>query len=95
MQTPNAKYTPNYKEHLIEVVVEVDKRKARHFKAKKYLSSQKIVEDKKDGSLILSYEVTQDMEMDEVIKKWLPYVKVISPSSLKQSIEKDLREYLQ
>ncbi len=95
MQTPNAKYTPEYREHLIEVIVEVDKCKARHFKAKKYLSSQKIVEEKEDGSLILSYEVTQDMEMDEVIKKWLPYVKVISPDSLKKSIEKDLQEYLQ
>ena len=68
MQTPNAKYTPEYKEQLIEVTVEVDKRKARFFKAKKYLSSQKIVEEKEDGSLIVSYEVTQEMEMDEVIK---------------------------
>jgi len=95
MQTPNAKYTPGYKEYLIEVIVEVDKRKARFFKAKKYLSSQKIIEEKANGNLILSYEVTQEMEMDEVIKKWLPYVKVLSPNSLKESIEKDLREYLQ
>ena len=94
MQTPNAKYTPKYKEHLIEVIVEVDKRKARFFKAKKYLSSQKIVEEKDNGSLILSYEVTQDMEMDELIKKWLPYMKVISPVSLKEKIKNDLREYL-
>ena len=95
MQTPHAKYTPGYQAHLIEVIVEVDKRKARFFKAKKYLSSQKILEEKEDGTLILSYEVTQEMEMDELIKKWLPYVKVISPGSLKESIEKDLRDYLQ
>jgi len=94
MQTPNAKYTPEYREHLIEVIVEVDKRKAKHFKAKKHLLSQKIIEEREDGTLILSYEVTQEMEMHEIIKKWLPYVKVISPNSLKESIEKDLREYL-
>jgi predicted DNA-binding transcriptional regulator YafY len=95
MQTPWAKYACNYKEHLIEVIVEISAIKAQHFKAKKHLPSQKIVEEKEDGTLVLSYEVTQDMEMNEVIKKWLPYLKVLSPNSLKESIEKDLREYLQ
>jgi predicted DNA-binding transcriptional regulator YafY len=94
IQTPWAKYSFNYKEHLIEVFVEIDNSKAHHFKAKKYLPSQKIIEEKEDGTLILSYEVTQDIEMDELIKKWLPYVKVLSPNSLKESIEKDLRVYL-
>ena len=30
----------------------------------------------------------------ELIKKWIPYVKVISPISLKEKIEKELRDYL-
>lgn len=94
MQTPMAKYTPNYKEHLVEVLVEVCVAKAHHFKAKKYLPSQKTVEEKEDGTLVLSFTVTQELEMMDIIKRWIPHMDVISPQSLKEKINKDLIEYL-
>jgi predicted DNA-binding transcriptional regulator YafY len=94
MQTPLAKYTPGYKEHLIDVIVEVASEKAHHFKAKKHLPSQKIIEEKEDGTLVLSYTVTQTIEIDDLIKRWIPSMKVTSPSSLKERIHKDLTEYL-
>jgi predicted DNA-binding transcriptional regulator YafY len=94
MQTPFSKYTPNFRNHLIDVVVEVDKTKARFFKAKKFLPSQKEIQTKQDGTLILSYRVTQEMEMEELIKRWIPYMRVVSPLSLREKIEGDLREYL-
>lgn len=34
------------------------------------------------------------MEIEELIKKWIPYIKVIEPLSLKEKIENDLRSYL-
>ena len=95
MQTPFAIYKKNYKQHLLEVVIEVDKQKAYFFRAKDYLKSQKIIETKENGNILISYKVTQVLEVDELIKKWLPYVRVISPVSLKESIEDALREYLQ
>jgi len=94
MQTPMAKYTPNFKEHLIEVIVEVNAIKSQHFKAKKYLPSQKITEEKKNGNLLLSFVVTQTLEMQDIIKRWIPHMKVVSPLSLKDQIDKELLEYL-
>ena len=94
MQTPFSKYTPEFRKHLIDVVVEVSSEKARFFKAKKFLPSQNTVEENDDGSLVLSFSVTQEMEMEELIKKWIPHMKVIAPLSLKQKIEDDLRVYL-
>ncbi|MEA2020075.1 MAG: hypothetical protein U9N59_16730 [Campylobacterota bacterium] len=44
--------------------------------------------------LVVNYKVTQEYEVEELIKKWIPYVKVISPLSLKQKIDDQLREYL-
>ena len=95
IQTPFATYSPNFKSKLIEVLLEVDASKAHFFKAKSFLKSQKIVETKPNGNLIVSYQVTQIMEMDELIKKWLPYLKVVTPVSLKQKIEDDIRLYLE
>ena len=94
IQTPFPKYTPNYKIHMIEVLVEIDKEKANFFKLKKFLPSQKVMEIKDDGSILLSFKVTQEMEMEEIIKKWIPYMKVIKPLSLKKKIEDDLKKYL-
>ncbi len=94
MQTPMAKYRPTYREHLIEVLVEVNASKAHHFKAKKYLPSQKTIEEKEDGTLVLSFTVTQELEMMDIIKRWIPHMRVISPQSLKKSIDEDLVAYL-
>ena len=94
MQTPFSKYTPNFRLHLIDVVVEVASVKAKFFRAKKFLPSQNIVEQKEDGSLVISFKVTQDLEVEELIKKWLPFMKVIAPLSLKQKIDAELRAYL-
>jgi len=95
LQTPFPKYTKNFREHLIDVVVEVNPQKARFFKAKKFLPSQKEVITKEDGTLVLSFKVTQEMEIEELVKKWIPYIKVIEPLSLREKIRKDLMEYLE
>jgi predicted DNA-binding transcriptional regulator YafY len=94
MQTPLARYTPGYREHLIEVLVEVKASRAHYFKSKKYLPSQEIIEEKDDGTLVLSYTVTQEMELIDIVKRWIPHMRVIAPTSLKERIHKDLTEYL-
>jgi predicted DNA-binding transcriptional regulator YafY len=94
MQTPFAKYRENFRKYLIEVILEVNKQKANFFKNKKQLSSQNIIETKDNGNILVSYKVTQFREIDEIIKKWLPYVRVISPIELKNKIDKELKDYL-
>ena len=94
MQTPFSVYRRDYKKHLINVVLEVDKSKAYYFENKKYLKSQEILEKKDNGNLLIKYRVTQEMEIEEIVKRWIPFVKVIEPLSLKQKIESDLKSYL-
>lgn len=94
MQTPFARYDIDFKSKLIDVVLEVDKSKAYFFKVKKFLSTQNIEDEKENGNIVVSYKVTQELEVDELIKKWIPYVKVIEPISLKERIENELRDYL-
>ena len=58
------------------------------------IRSDKNSQHEQDGSFVISFKVTQDMEVEELIKKWLPFMKVITPISLKQKIDKELRTYL-
>jgi predicted DNA-binding transcriptional regulator YafY len=94
LQTPFPRYQKNFRTHLINVVVEVPKEKARFFKLKKHLPSQREVKTKEDGSLVLAFRVTQASEVKELVKKWIPYMKVIEPVELTEEIEGELREYL-
>lgn len=95
IQTPFPQYKPQYRKHLVDVQVEVNSAKAYFFKVKQHLKSQKIIETKENGNLIVGFQVTQEMELESLIKSWLPHIKVISPVSLKEKIESELRSYLE
>ena len=68
MQTPFSIYRRDYKKHLINVVLEVDKSKAFYFENKKYLKSQD-VKKQDNGNLLATFKVTQEMKIEELIKK--------------------------
>ncbi len=77
-----------------EVIVEVSSKIMRHFKHKKHLKSQKIIKESKRG-LTISYEVTDSLVIIPLIKQWMPYIKVVSPKSIKEQITKDVKLFLE
>lgn len=83
----------NYSEPAYEVKLKVDKEVARHFKVKKYIKSQKII-DECDGNLVVTYMVNEDMEIIPLIRTWLPHLKIISPQRVKEKIKKDIKNFL-
>jgi len=93
-QTPFSIYKQDYKKRLIDIKVEVNNKKSFFFKSKQYLKSQKIIEELENGNLIITFQVTQELEVEELIKKWIPYVKVIEPLTLKNKIQTELKGYL-
>ena len=94
IQTPFSFYKRDYKKHLITVILEVDESRAYHFENKKHLKSQEILEKKDNGNLLLSFKITKEIEIEELIKRWIPFVKVVEPKSLKKKIKDDLVIFL-
>lgn len=90
IQTPFTSYLSE----TFEVHLRVSPCVAGYFKKKKFLASQKIMNENKDGDLILSFQVTQEMEIVPLIKKWIPHLSVIKPASLKESLKKEIQEHL-
>jgi predicted DNA-binding transcriptional regulator YafY len=80
--------SPNY-----EVQVRVSYEVSRYFRVKKYLSSQKLISEEKNGDLILSFQINDDMEIIPLIKTWIPHLKVISPTKLDNKIKEELSKY--
>ena len=77
-----------------EVIVKVHPEIAEYFHLKKHLESQKIVEEHDDGGLLISFTVTHDEDVDNLIKSWLPHIEVISPEHFKNRIRSELENYL-
>ena len=77
------------------VIVKVHSNIAHYFKQKDFLQSQNILEEsKKDGSLKVSFEVSHDEDIDNIIKSWLPDIEVLEPKRYKDKIKNELEDYL-
>ncbi len=82
-----------YKKESFEVIVQISSEVKRFFKVKKFLPSQKIV-DENDDFLTLSYQITNDEEILFIAKTWLPYFKIISPQYLDTKLKDIVSQYL-
>lgn len=89
MQTPFAKYSINPKP--VKALIKVDSNVARYFKFKKFFSSQNIVKEFDDGSLLVEYTVTQDLELFYFILRWSTAIEVIEPLSLRNLVRDKLK----
>lgn len=80
--------------NLFRVVIKVYPEVAIYFKNRKFLESQKIEKEHTDGSLEVSFEVTNDEDIDNIIKSWLPHVEILKPQSFREKLLYELETYL-
>ena len=91
VQTPWAVF--NQPEQTIRL--RVDQRIKKYFIAKDYLPSQKLVQEYENGDLLLEYRVTQYQEIEELLIKWLPHIRIIEPVALRDYLEEVLKNKIQ
>jgi len=75
------------------VRLQVDNSMARFFKVKKYLKSQRIIEETEEY-LIVELSTNDDMEIIPLVQRWLPHIKVIEPKYLHDKILANLAQYI-
>ncbi len=86
IQTPWADF--KQEEITIKLIAEVSIK--RYFLKKKYLPSQEIVREFKNGEIEIHYTITSFREIEELIIKWLPRLRIIAPTKLKKVIKREL-----
>ena len=72
------------------VRLRVDSSIRRYFILKKYLPSQEVVADFDNGDIEVQYKVSNLRELEELIIKWLPKIRVMYPRPLKKLVRKSL-----
>ena len=86
IQTPWA----SFERDDITVRLRIDKSIRRYFILKKYLPSQKVVANFENGDIEVQYTVSNLRELEELIIKWLPKIRIMYPRPLKKMILKSL-----
>ena len=77
-----------------KVILQVSSTAAKYFKRKPISKSQMTEAVHQDGSMVLSVEITHDMEIIPFVKYWMPHVKVLEPLRIRESIQNDITSYL-
>ncbi len=78
----------------ITVRLRVDYSIRRYFILKKYLPSQEVVAHFKNGDIEVQYKVSNLKELEELVIKWLPKIRVMFPRPLKKLVRKSLERKL-
>jgi len=76
------------------VTLQISNVVSKYFKRKPISNSQKIEALYEDGSMDVSVEITNDMEIMPFVKYWMPHIKVLEPMRIDEAIKKNLDEYL-
>ena len=76
------------------VTVKIKPEIAHYFKLKKHLPSQKTIKESADGTLVISFDVSSDEDVDNLIKAWLPHIEVLKPERFRKRLILELESYL-
>ncbi len=71
----------------IKAVLLISPEVAPYFKKKSYFPLQKIVGKKKNGSIEVESMLSHPREAIDVVLKWLPHIRVVSPKSIKEEVK--------
>jgi len=67
---------------------------AKYFKRKPISKTQTIESLHEDGSMEIVIKITHEMEILPLVKYWLPFIKVLEPKSIDDTIKNELENYL-
>jgi len=78
----------------LEITVLVDAKVGNYFKRRKMFPTQEIKEERKDGSLVISFKVGHYEAIRDILKSWIPNIIILSPSSVRESLLSDTKEWI-
>lgn len=77
----------------IEVVLEIQPEAAPYFLRKESLPNKKIL-SQDERALRISTQISYDDEILKVVKYWLPFIRIVSPTYLHEKLIQTLKDYI-
>lgn len=77
-----------------EIKLNISSKISKYIKRKPITPTQVIESIYDDGSLDIVIKVTHEMEILPIVKYWLPFIKILEPSSLQETLNRELESYI-
>ncbi|HOX22949.1 MAG TPA: WYL domain-containing protein, partial [Elusimicrobiales bacterium] len=77
-----------------KVLLKIDSEIAEAFMARGHLPLQKVRARRKDGSVVLETTLCHYMEAIPVIYRFIPFITVLSPNDLAESVRRNIAAYM-
>lgn len=77
-----------------EIVMKISSEAAGYFKRRRLIANQVIEKELEDGGLIISAKIGHPNQVLPIVRYWLPNIRIISPESLQEEMERGLADYL-
>jgi len=78
----------------LEVKVLIDAQVSHYFKRRRMFPTQEIIEEKPDGSLVVTFRVGHYEAIRNILKSWIPNVVILEPEDFKKDMLKDVKEWV-
>lgn len=76
-----------------EVIMEIDNHVSKFFKQKP-ISLTQIITSEDDTKMTISVMATSDFEIIPIVKSWIPFIKVISPTRIQDKVKEEATKFL-
>ncbi|MDD3591868.1 MAG: WYL domain-containing protein [Sulfurovum sp.] len=77
-----------------KVTMQISSTVSKYFIRKPISKSQITESVHEDGSMMVSVEITDDMEIIPFVKYWMPHIRVLEPVRIEERLKKDIENYL-
>jgi len=79
----------------LEVTLQIDASCSHYFKRRTMYPTQRIIEEREDGSIIVSFKVGQYEAIQNMLKSWIPHILILKPEGLKEAVLKDVKRWIE
>ena len=76
--------------HINEIVLQVNAEGAGYFERRDLLPNQDFVRRLDNGDLLLAFRNVHPREVVPIVQYWIPYIRIVSPSSVQKQMEEIL-----
>jgi predicted DNA-binding transcriptional regulator YafY len=81
-------------ERNLEVTVLIDAQVSHYFKRRKMFPTQEIMEERPDGSLIVSFQMGRYEAIENILKSWIPHIVILAPEEFKKDFLQDVKRWV-
>lgn len=82
-----------FQDESMRILIEVAPPAAPYFRRRRLVSYQEIVEERRDGSLLVAMTVGHENQVLPIVRYWIPHVRIIDPADMQARLEEQLRHY--